>query len=432
MYISEKIAEMLGNFEVEQCSFSKLRQFHERVLSFSDRFVKIHCKHCVSESISALIVIGLFLSFLLAMVCTYFHVFPIYQPAVRTYTVHESDDLVAKCNVFYGKWIPDESYPLYNASQCPFAERGFDCVVNGRRDRGYQKWRWQPKNCEIPRFNVQEILGKLHGKRIVFVGDSLSRTQWESMICLLMQGVQDKRNVYEINGNKITKRIRFLGVYFSSYNLRIDFYRSVFLVQPGSAPRHAPKRVKSTVKLDKLDDMSKEWIDSDFLIFNSGHWWTPTKLFDMGCYFQAGRSLKLGMGIASAFRTALETWVSWVESSVNRNRTRVFFRTFESSHWIGRNRNSCKVTRRPWLKTKGRDHSRISDIIIDVVKKMTTPVTVLHVTPMGAFRSDAHVGTWSDKQSVADCSHWCLPGVPDTWNEILLSMMLSKDGVTVQ
>ncbi|KAK8299795.1 hypothetical protein V6Z11_D05G341500 [Gossypium hirsutum] len=383
---------MLGNFEVEQCSFSKLRQFHERVLSFSDRFVKIHCKHCVSESISALIVIGLFLSFLLAMVCTYFHVFPIYQPAVRTYTVHESDDLVAKCNVFYGKWIPDESYPLYNASQCPFAERGFDCVVNGRRDRGYQKWRWQPKNCEIPRFNVQEILGKLHGKRIVFVGDSLSRTQWESMICLLMQ---------------------------------------VFLVQPGSAPRHAPKRVKSTVKLDKLDDMSKEWVDSDFLIFNSGHWWTPTKLFDMGCYFQAGRSLKLGMGIASAFRTALETWVSWVESSVNRNRTRVFFRTFESSHWIGRNRNSCKVTRRPWLKTKGRDHSRISDIIIDVVKKMTTPVTVLHVTPMGAFRSDAHVGTWSDKQSVADCSHWCLPGVPDTWNEILLSMMLSKDGVTV-
>ncbi|OMO58571.1 PC-Esterase [Corchorus capsularis] len=156
-----------------------------------------------------------------------------------------------------------------------------------------------------------------------------------------------------------------------------------------------------------------------------GHWWTPTKLFDMGCYFQQGRSLKLGMGITSGFRTALNTWASWVETSVNRNRTRVFFRTFESSHWMGRKRNSCKVTRRPWSKTKGRDHSRISDIIIDVVKKMTTPVTVLHVTPMGAFRSDAHVGTWSDNPSVPDCSHWCLPGVPDTWNEILLSMMLS-------
>ncbi|OMP05290.1 hypothetical protein COLO4_08944 [Corchorus olitorius] len=418
--------KMVGFFEVEHFPLTKLRQFHERVLSFSNKFFKGYFKLGVSESISALVVIGLVLSFFVAVVCTYVFVFPKYQSAaIRTYRVGQSSKSVGKCNVFEGKWIPDETYPLYNASQCPFAERGFDCVSNGRRDRGYQKWRWKPKNCQIPRFNVQEILRKLRGKRIVFVGDSLSRTQWESMVCLLMTGVEDRRNVYEINGNAITKRIRFLGVWFSFFNLRIDFYRSVFLVQPGSAPRHAPKRVKSTIRLDKMDDISKEWIDSDFLIFNSGHWWTPTKLFDMDCYFQQGRSLKLGMGITSGFRTALNTWASWVETSVNRNRTTVFFRTFESSHWMGRNRNSCKVTRRPWSKTKGRDHSRISDIIIDVVKKMTTPVTVLHVTPMGAFRSDAHVGTWSDNPSVADCSHWCLPGVPDTWNEILLSMMLS-------
>ncbi|KAK9026481.1 hypothetical protein V6N11_039319 [Hibiscus sabdariffa] len=145
-------------------------------------------------------------------------------------------------------------------------------------------------------FNVHEVLGKLRGKRIVFVEDSLSRTQWESMICMLMQGVLDKRrDVYEINGNKVTKRIGFLGVWFSSYNLRIDYYR-------------------------------------------------------------------------------------------------------------GRNRNSCKVT-------KGKDRSRISNIIMDVVKKMTAPVTVLHVTPMGAFCSDAHVGTWSNNRSLADCSHWCLHGM---------------------
>jgi hypothetical protein len=154
-------------------------------------------------------------------------------------------------------------------------------LANGRRDGGYTKWRWKPKNCEIPRFNAREILEKMRGKRIVFVGDSLSRTQWESLICMLMTGVEDKRSVYEINGNKITKQIRFLGVRFSSFDLRIDFYRSVFLVQPGPAPRRAPKRVKSTLKIDKLDDIRNEWIDSDILIFNSGHWWTPSKLFEM-------------------------------------------------------------------------------------------------------------------------------------------------------
>ncbi|KAK9162659.1 hypothetical protein Syun_003561 [Stephania yunnanensis] len=201
---------------------------------------------------------------------------------------------------------------------------GFNCLANGRKDHDYLKWRWKPKNCELPKFDVLRILKWLRGKRVVFVGDSMSRTQWESMICMLMTGVEDKRGVYEINGNKITKQIKFLSVYFTSYNFTVEFFRSVFLVQQGWASRHGPKRVKSTLKLDKLDDISKEWSDSDILIFNSGHWWSPGKLFDAGCYFQVGGALKLGMPITTAFRTALNTWASWVETRVNTNRTRHF------------------------------------------------------------------------------------------------------------
>ncbi|GKV31046.1 hypothetical protein SLEP1_g39787 [Rubroshorea leprosula] len=405
------------------------RPFYTMFLSISKKIMKMkgHCKIWFFESVGGAVVIGSLSSFIFAVLCAYVYVFPKVQPIIRDYGVPESSDPIGRCNVFDGKWMPDQSYPLYNASECPFAERGFDCLANGRRDKGYLKWRWKPRNCEIPRLNMTEILEELRGKRIVFVGDSLSRTQWESMICILMIGVEDKKSVYEVNGNKITKQIRFLGVRFSSFDLSIDFYRSVFLVQPGPAPRRAPKRVKTALKLDKLDDISKEWIDADALIFNSGHWWTPSKLFEMGWYFQVGGSLKLGMPISSAFRTALETWAAWAEATINPNRTSIFFRTFESSHWSGRNRNSCKVTRQPWSKTRGRDHSRFSDVVIKVVKNMAIPVTVLHVTPMGAFRSDAHVGTWSDNPSVPDCSHWCLPGVPDTWNEILLSYLLSEN-----
>jgi hypothetical protein len=25
------------------------------------------------------------------------------------------------------------------------------------------------------------------------------------------------------------------------------------------------------------------------------------------------------------------------------------------------------------------------------------------------------------------CSHWCLPGVPDTWNELVYSFLLLRD-----
>lgn len=192
-----------------------------------------------------------------------------------------SNGLGSQCNLFDGVWVHDESYPLYNASECPFAEHGFDCLANGRKDKDYLTWRWKPRGCDVHKFDVKEILELLRGKRIVFVGDSLSRTQWESMICMLMTGVDDKRSVYEVNGNKITRQIRHLGVRFSSFDFTVEFYRSVFLMQPGTRPKRAPKRVKAVLKLDRMDDISNEWVDSDILIFNTGHWWNPTKLFDM-------------------------------------------------------------------------------------------------------------------------------------------------------
>lgn len=72
------------------------------------------------------------------------------------------------------------------------------------------------------------------------------------------------------------------------------------------------------------------------------------------------------------------------------------------------------------LDTKGRDQSIFSDTVHEVVKNMTVPIAALHVTSMSSFRSDAHVGNWGDKPSLPDCSHWCLPGLPDVWNEIVL------------
>ncbi|KAF3780219.1 trichome berefringence-like 7 protein [Nymphaea thermarum] len=69
------------------------------------------------------------------------------------------------------------------------------------------------------------------------------------------------------------------------------------------------------------------------------------------------------------------------------------------------------------------------EIVAAVVSVKRAPVVVLNVTFMSAFRSDAHIGNWSDVPSVEDCSHWCLPGVPDAWNEILLSYLPKKKGV---
>lgn len=55
------------------------------------------------------------------------------------------------CNLFEGEWIWDDSYPLYQSRDCRFLDDGFKCTENGRPDKFYTKWRWEPKDCNLPR-----------------------------------------------------------------------------------------------------------------------------------------------------------------------------------------------------------------------------------------------------------------------------------------
>lgn len=56
-----------------------------------------------------------------------------------------------ECDLYDGKWVKDESYPLYQPGSCPYVHESFDCYHNGRPDMDYQKLRWQPNGCNIPR-----------------------------------------------------------------------------------------------------------------------------------------------------------------------------------------------------------------------------------------------------------------------------------------
>lgn len=271
-------------------SFARTTSFGRRTLfvgtpKLLHRFLWVSLSRCFNFPL--LVVIGSLISFFVAISSGFMYVLPTLSHAFfHTHSQRQdfsnyNNTSLRNCDVYQGRWVQVSPYSLYNASECPFIERGFDCLANGRKDLNYLNWRWKPKDCDVPRFNVSDVLEMLRGKRIVFVGDSMSRSQWESMVCMLMSGVEDKKSVYEVNGNEISKQIRFLGVRFSGFNFTVEFFRSVFLVQQGQVPKHAPKRVKSTLRLDRLDDMSDQWVDSDVLIFNTGHWWVPSKLFDM-------------------------------------------------------------------------------------------------------------------------------------------------------
>ncbi|KAH8956320.1 hypothetical protein BDL97_07G033600 [Sphagnum fallax] len=334
-----------------------------------------------------------------------------------------------ECNLFNGSWVFDKSYPLY--TECPFIEQGFQCPNNGRQNLTYRNWRWQPFDCNIPRFDAMSMLMRLRDQRVAFVGDSMGRTQWESLVCLLMNGVHDKWSVKEIHGKNITKTTPHLAVLFPGFNVTIEYYRSRWLVHIGQPPKHAPKRVKATLKLDTLESASSQWQTANVLVFNSGHWWTAAKTYRFGRYFQVGSSLRLGMDMESAYRTAVATWADWVKQYIDTNKTHVFFRNYEPHSWGHLNdweepkkhKTECPIQTAPIFNESHIRLSSQAQVLEQLWGSLQVKATLLDITRLSAYRRDAHIFNFSTFRAM-DCSHWCLPGVPDTWNELLYTLLL--------
>ncbi|XP_020599459.1 protein trichome birefringence-like [Phalaenopsis equestris] len=347
------------------------------------------------------------------------------------------------CDIFHGKWVKEDSYPLYAEGSCPHIDEPFDCFHNGRPDRAYQKLRWQPDGCNVPRFNALDLLERLRGKRLVFVGDSLNRNMWESLVCVLKNSVKDKKKVFEASGRHEFRTVGSYSFLFKDYNCTVEFFRSPFLVQEWEMPDSHGKK-KETLRLDIIERSSSRYMDANIIVFNTGHWWTHEKTAKGRDYYQEGNRVYSELNVVEAFHKALHTWAKWVDANINPKKTLIFFRGYSASHFRGGQWNSggaCDTETEPIINEKFLSpYPPKMRVLETVLNDMKTPVSYLNITRMTDFRKDAHPSIYR-KQNLTeeerraperfqDCSHWCLPGVPDSWNELLYAQILIKQHQT--
>ncbi|CAA6656910.1 unnamed protein product [Spirodela intermedia] len=338
----------------------------------------------------------------------------------------------AKCDLFSGEWVYDEvSRPLYQEEECPYIQPQLTCQEHGRPDRGYQHWRWQPRGCSLPRFNASYLLEMLRGRRMLFVGDSLNRGQFSSMACLLHRVIPE--------GAKSMETFDSLTVFRAKRRVSgVQRHRGVLLgavlVESNSDNAIVHRVTDRIVRAGNIRRHSRHWEGADIIVFNTYLWWmtgAPMKIL-RGPFGGDMKNITL-METEAAYRTGLRSMVRWVERHMDPRKNRVFFATMSPSHetgsdWGGSPEENCYNQTAPiadpgyWGAAPVLGNSRF-------------PIAALNITQLSEYRKDAHTQIykrqWSpptaeqlaNPKSYADCAHWCLPGLQDTWNELLYAKL---------
>ncbi|KAE9584817.1 hypothetical protein Lal_00024365 [Lupinus albus] len=319
------------------------------------------------------------------------------------------------CNRYEGRWVRDESYPLYDSSKCPHINRVFDCLKYGRPDHEYLKYRWQPHNCDLPRFDGRSFLTKFKGKQIMFIGDSISVNQYQSLICMLHSSVPELPILEQGRGH-------ITNYTFQGYNVSVILFFSTHLVDIVNGKNGR------ILKLNSIEN-GEIWKKMDVLVFNTWLWWYRSGPKQPWDYIQIGNKILKNMYRMNAFKLGLTTWAKWVNTKVDTEKTKVFIQGISPKHYSGAqwnkpNEPNCAKETVPINgSTYPTGLSQASYALQDVLNTLIKPVQLLNITILSQLRKDAHPSSYNGIGGI-DCTHWCIAGLMDTWNQLLYTALM--------
>ncbi|CAH9103283.1 unnamed protein product [Cuscuta europaea] len=264
-----------------------------------------------------------------------------------------------------------------------------------------------------------------------------------SMVCLLEPSLAPSLKFSIWKGNLITFEAK-------EYNATIDFYWSPLLVESNCddpADHHVRDRI---VRIKAIERHARYWTNADILVFNSFMWWLePTMTLLWGSFESPNAVYKKVEMKNRRYEMALETWSDWLEFNINRSRTQMFFMSLSPYHKLARDwgmqaDQNCYNETQPisrsdyWGSATDKGLMQIAETAIRRLESKGLKVNYLNITQLSDYRKDGHPTIYRkqwlpptqeqllDPKSYSDCVHWCLPGVPDVWNQILYSYIIDE------
>ncbi|KAJ1696650.1 hypothetical protein LUZ63_005162 [Rhynchospora breviuscula] len=359
------------------------------------------------------------------------------KEASREGELSEKYDL-GTCDLYHGKWVYDEMGPLYTNNSCPVITQMQNCQGNGRPDKGYENWRWQPNKCQLPRLDPRRFLELMRGKTLAFVGDSVARNQMESLLCILWQ-VEAPKN----RGNK-----RMQKWFFRSTSTSIVRIWSSWLVHHTPDPIGPAPQGIDKVFLDVPDETFMEFIPAfSVLVLSSGHWFAKKSAYVINGTVVGGQlwwpkdSGEMRVNNVEAFGISVETVLTSIANDPKFTGLAIV-RSYSPDHYEGGAWNtggSCTGKVEPVTEVV---RSGFTDTMyskqIGGFKKAAEEANgkarlkFMDITEPFGLRPDGHPGPYrsldpnkktkrgpNGEPPPQDCLHWCMPGPIDTWNEML-------------
>ncbi|CAI5488396.1 unnamed protein product, partial [Closterium sp. Naga37s-1] len=349
--------------------------------------------------------------------------------------------LGTSCDYRRGKWAYVKGYKPAYSGDCKYIRSGFNCQRNGRKNMGFMSYRWKPAGCALPRFSANTFLSLLKNKIIAFIGDSISRNFQQSISCLIAAQVTVEDWTGHLGPDSV------IGLKIPAHNVRILAFMTPFLVRYSNEPwafeLYGLK--PPTNQLIKggngagqsyviwTDVLDSAWTvlfrQLDVVVFMSGHWFLQAQgNTDVRALQFVTNNKPVNLNGQDAYRAVINRVKKFLNVEAKFKGIPMWL-TYSPSHYRSSTYPPSCPDSKP-LSSVSLDQAATQFRSIELEMLQKTRFSVLDLTSMSGYRPDGHVqmyyGPVKNSKTKWDCLHWCLPGVPDAWSDVLQLVLQSR------